>query len=244
MRGRRLSQRVSRVHGKIVGHKVSRSERDKVCRGATDSTSHGLTAMVGRQESVTLAPRRSAPAGAGPLRANWPAPGVPDRGNRTQWEFMGHNGSENFYPGRERARTRTRTRRIRFRCGRARHRQSWCSRSRSVQVTAPFRSSVKPRPLCCGLERFQKYCSRSAGGKERAVFLGFGFVSAQSQGSFKPAPSPKPRQNPKILAPNGCSFSSNAQELRKRPPAPRVDNLAATVSIGFQRMKETSRTYK
>jgi hypothetical protein len=44
----------------------------------------------------------------------------------------------------------------------------------------------------------------------RAVFLGFGFVSAQSQGCFEPAPSPKPRQNPKILAPNGYSISSNA----------------------------------
>jgi hypothetical protein len=46
--------------------------------------------------------------------------------------------------------------------------------------------------------------------KDEAVFLGFGFVSSQSQGSFEPAPSPKPRQNPKILAPNGYSIFSNA----------------------------------
>jgi len=46
--------------------------------------------------------------------------------------------------------------------------------------------------------------------RERAVFLGFGFVSAQSQGVIKPVPSPKPRQNPKILAPNGYNIFSNA----------------------------------
>jgi RND family efflux transporter MFP subunit len=57
------------------------------------------------------------------------------------------------------------------------------------------------------LERIKKNCSPSAVGEVRAVFLCFGFVSAQSQGSIKPAPSPKPRQNPKILAPNGYSFS-------------------------------------
>ena len=39
----------------------------------------------------------------------------------------------------------------------------------------------------------------------------FGFVSAQSQGFFEPAPSPKPRQKPKILAPNGCNIFSNAR---------------------------------
>ena len=37
-------------------------------------------------------------------------------------------------------------------------------------------------------------------------WLRFGSVT----GFYKPAPSPKPRQNPKILAPNGYSFSSNA----------------------------------
>ena len=64
------------------------------------------------------------------------------------------------------------------------------------------------------LERLKKYCSRSAKGEERAVFLGFGFASAQLQGSFEPAPSPKPRQNPKILAPNGCGISLNALVLK------------------------------
>src|SRR5882724_350087 len=61
-----------------------------------------------------------------------------------------------------------------------------------------------------GPEHFQKDCSRAAGGEVRAVFLVFGFVLAQLQGSFGPAPSPKPRQNPRILAPNSCSISSNA----------------------------------
>src|SRR5882724_5768774 len=60
------------------------------------------------------------------------------------------------------------------------------------------------------LEHFQKYCSHTEGWGGKAVFLGFGFVSAQSQGFLKPAPSPKPRQNPKILASCGYSISSNA----------------------------------
>jgi hypothetical protein len=59
-------------------------------------------------------------------------------------------------------------------------------------------------------ERLKKYCSHPAEWKTAAVFLGFGFVSAQSQGCFEPAPSPKPRQNPKILAPNGHNISLNA----------------------------------
>jgi hypothetical protein len=60
------------------------------------------------------------------------------------------------------------------------------------------------------VERYQKSCSRSAMKEAGAVFLDFGFVSAQLRGSFEPAPSPKPRQNPKILAPNNYTFSSNA----------------------------------
>jgi hypothetical protein len=53
------------------------------------------------------------------------------------------------------------------------------------------------------LEHFQKYCGRSARGEARAVFLSFGFVSAQSQGfqtcSFAKA-SPK-RKNPRSEQP-------------------------------------------
>ena len=60
------------------------------------------------------------------------------------------------------------------------------------------------------LEHFQKYCSHAGREEGEAVFLGFGFVSAQSQGHPGHAPSPKPRQNPKILAPRGYSISSNA----------------------------------
>jgi hypothetical protein len=46
-----------------------------------------------------------------------------------------------------------------------------------------------------------------------AVFLVFRFVSAQSQGFFKPAPSPKPRENPKIPAAHHYIFSFNAPVL-------------------------------
>ena len=63
-----------------------------------------------------------------------------------------------------------------------------------------------------GLEHFQKYCSHSAKTKGGGLFefwLRFGSVT----GLFKPAPSPKPRQNSKILAPNGYSISSNALSL-------------------------------
>jgi hypothetical protein len=68
--------------------------------------------------------------------------------------------------------------------------------------------------------------------KQEAVFLGFGFVSAQSQGCSEPAPSPKPRQNPKILAPKGFSISSKAQgdndlnyELVCVSPNPQADGV-------------------
>jgi len=62
-------------------------------------------------------------------------------------------------------------------------------------------------------EHFQKYSSRSIKYSEKlqkAVFSVFGFVSVQSQGSLEPAPSPKPHQKPKILAPNGYIIFSKA----------------------------------
>src|SRR6185437_15012609 len=66
------------------------------------------------------------------------------------------------------------------------------------------------RKLARGLEHFQKYCSHSVckegGGGLFGFWLRFGSVT----GFLKPAPSPKPRQNPKILAPNGYSIFSNA----------------------------------
>jgi len=94
------------------------------------------------------------------------------------------------------------------------------------------------------LEHFQKYCSRSAVGEMGAVFLGFGFVSAQLQGSLEPAPSPKPRQNPKILAPNGCTISSNALKpfalalllcgwVWSAPAAAAISDFAGTGVKGF-----------
>ena len=68
-------------------------------------------------------------------------------------------------------------------------------------------------PALTGPERLKKYCSHPAGVKTEAVFLGFGFVSAQLQGCFEPAPSPKPRQNPNILAPNGHNISLKALKI-------------------------------
>ena len=57
---------------------------------------------------------------------------------------------------------------------------------------------------------FKKTAAIRVKRKQSGLFrswLRFGSVT----GFFKPAPSPTPRQNPKILAPNGYSFSSNAQ---------------------------------
>jgi len=59
------------------------------------------------------------------------------------------------------------------------------------------------------LEHFQKCYSHSAEGSGGAVFLVFGFVSAQLS-RYIGTPSPKPRQKPKILAPNGYKIFSNA----------------------------------
>src|SRR5215469_5101783 len=67
---------------------------------------------------------------------------------------------------------------------------------------------LKPgRGLQAALEPFKKFCSHAVGGLWRAVFLSFGVVSAQSQGCLEPAPSPKPSQNSKILAPHGHNIS-------------------------------------
>jgi hypothetical protein len=70
-------------------------------------------------------------------------------------------------------------------------------------------------------EHFQKNCSHVVGESEEAVFLGFGFVSAQLQGFSNLRLRQRPmigttRQKSKldlpskILAPHGYSFSSNA----------------------------------
>jgi hypothetical protein len=66
------------------------------------------------------------------------------------------------------------------------------------------------------LERFKKYCSHSGKDVEAAVFLIFGFRLRQGYGGtsrfgsvtgfIKRAPSPKPRQKPKILAAKWLQF--------------------------------------
>jgi len=53
------------------------------------------------------------------------------------------------------------------------------------------------------LERIKKYCGPSVGEEEGGGLFGFWLRFGSVTGLCKPAPSPKPRQNPKILAPNG-----------------------------------------
>src|SRR5262249_6805777 len=55
----------------------------------------------------------------------------------------------------------------------------------SVKSTAErngFCATLRETTKCGALERLKKYCSHSAKENERAVFLVFGFVSAQLQG--------------------------------------------------------------
>jgi hypothetical protein len=60
------------------------------------------------------------------------------------------------------------------------------------------------------LEHFQKYCSHAVGKDGKAVFLGLGFVSAQSQAAAGMLLRQSLAQTPKILAPHGYSISSKA----------------------------------
>ena len=54
-----------------------------------------------------------------------------------------------------------------------------------------------------GLERLKKFCSHADGEKERAVFLGFGFVSAQLQGFTNLRLRRSLAKTPKNLPPRG-----------------------------------------
>jgi hypothetical protein len=65
-------------------------------------------------------------------------------------------------------------------------------------------------------EHIHKYCSHAVGKDEGAVFLGFGFVLAQSQAAAGMLPHSASPRTPKILAPHGYSISSNAPDLRFR----------------------------
>jgi hypothetical protein len=56
------------------------------------------------------------------------------------------------------------------------------------------------------LERFKKNCGRSVGKEKGSGLFGFWRRFASVTGRCGHAPSAKPRQNPKILAPNGHSF--------------------------------------
>src|ERR1700744_3935504 len=61
-----------------------------------------------------------------------------------------------------------------------------------------------------GLERLKKYCSHVVGERGESGLFGFGLRFGSVTGFFKPAPSPKPRPNQKILAPRGYGISLNA----------------------------------
>jgi hypothetical protein len=65
----------------------------------------------------------------------------------------------------------------RLRRARARGSCNWIGWNRMRGRVKPSESLTPGR-----LERFKKFCSHADGEKERAVFLGFGFVSAQLQG--------------------------------------------------------------
>ena len=80
-------------------------------------------------------------------------------------------------------------------------------------VTGPYQacafakaSSRLKNPRSKRLEHFKKYYSRLAERKETAVFLGFGFVSAQSQAIFGMLLRQSLAKTPKILAPDGYSI--------------------------------------
>jgi hypothetical protein len=61
------------------------------------------------------------------------------------------------------------------------------------------------------LEHFQKNSSHAVvGGQRKSGLFEFWHRFGSVTGLLKPAPSPKPRQNSKILAPHGDSFSLNA----------------------------------
>jgi hypothetical protein len=60
------------------------------------------------------------------------------------------------------------------------------------------------------LEHFHQFCSHAGEARRGAVFLIFGFVSAQSQAAAGMLLGQSLAKKPKILAPQGYSISSNA----------------------------------
>jgi hypothetical protein len=66
------------------------------------------------------------------------------------------------------------------------------------------------------LEHFHQFCSHAGEEKREAVFLIFGFVSAQSQAAAGMLLRQSLAKKPKILAPHGYSISSNALDVSLR----------------------------
>jgi hypothetical protein len=58
-------------------------------------------------------------------------------------------------------------------------------------------------------ERFKKYCSQFGKEKRESGLFGFWLRFGSVTGFCKPAPSPKPRQKTKILAPNWLQYFLN-----------------------------------
>jgi signal transduction histidine kinase len=83
------------------------------------------------------------------------------------------------------------------------------------------------------IEHFQKYCSHSGEWKEGAVFLDFGFVSAQLQGCLSLLLRRSLAKTPKILVPNGYSISPNAPGRARSIPRCLVVWLMVITGCGW-----------
>jgi hypothetical protein len=75
-------------------------------------------------------------------------------------------------------------------------------------------------------EQFQKNCSHTGGKRGEAVFLGFGFVLAQSQATAGMLLRQSLAKTPKILAPHGYSFFENALKFCTFCPIEQLKALA------------------
>jgi len=73
--------------------------------------------------------------------------------------------------------------------------------------------SLHPKPILAALEHFHKRCSDVVIGPIDGGLFGFWLRFGSVTGFCKPAPSPKPRQKPKILAAHRYIFSVNALGL-------------------------------
>ena len=92
------------------------------------------------------------------------------------------------------------------------------------------------------LEHFQKYCSHLEGKKNETVFLGFGFVSARSQGFLNLLLHRSLAKTPKILAPNGYRIFSNALTLNQRRSHETRNALPKPIALSQELQTEPTNT--